>query len=92
MFNDGLLSPETSAERWNAREAEIDKAMVGESARWGDSKRTPAYKREVEWLNEQNWMDQEYWPGIHPIAVQRFRNVGLYPDLEAPALPSQNPA
>jgi hypothetical protein len=85
LFNDGLLTPQASSERWMARQAEIDRAIVGESARWGDSKRAVPYKREVEWLSEQDWMRDVYWAEIHPIAVERFRRVGLYPDVEAPS-------
>jgi hypothetical protein len=84
LFNDGPLSPAKNYERWMRRQNEVDKAMVGESARWGDSKKAVPYKREVEWLNEMNWMRDAYWPGVQPLAIQRFRNVRLYPNTEAP--------
>ena len=85
LFNGGLLSPEGSHASWVRRQSEMDRSIVAESARWGDSKKSIPYKREVEWLNEHDWMRERYWPEVHPIAVQRFRNVGLYPDLEAPS-------
>jgi hypothetical protein len=84
LFNDGVLSPGASSDRWFRLAAEIDKAIVGESARWGDTRRAVPYKREVEWLNEHNFMRSQYWPGVRPIAIKRFRDVGLYPDTEAP--------
>ena len=84
LFNGGLLSPDANSARWLARQGETDQAIVGESARWGDSKKAVPYKREVEWLAEMNWMRDTYWIDNHPIAVQRFRNVGLYPELDAP--------
>ncbi len=84
LFNDGALTRDASSARWQDRQREIDIAIVGESARWGDSKKSPPFRREVEWLAEMNWMRDTYWEDLHPIAVQRFRNVGLYPDVEAP--------
>ncbi len=84
LFDGGLLAPEANSERWLRRQGEIDHAIVGESARWGDSKRAVPYKREVEWLREMDWMRDHYWPEIQPIAVERFRRVGLYPPVDAP--------
>jgi len=84
LFNDGLLTTAQNDARWIRRADEIDQAMVGESARWGDSKRSVPYRREVEWLGMQRWMHDIYWPQVHEIALQRFKNVGLYPDVVAP--------
>ncbi len=85
LFGGGLLSPGASSGRWMARQGEIDRAIVAESARWGDARRAVPYRRESEWLAEENWMRNVYWPQVHPIAVERFRRVGLYPAVEAPA-------
>jgi hypothetical protein len=85
LFNGGLLSPETNRARWDVRSAEIDKAIVAESARWGDARRAEPYRREVEWLANETWQDA-YWDLNHPKAVQRFRNVNLYPATDAPSL------
>lgn len=85
LFHGGALSPEVSSERWLARQRELDKAIVGESARWGDSKRAVPYKREVEWLAEMEWMRTQYWPQVRSLALSRFRRVGLYPNLDPPA-------
>ena len=41
LFNDGLLTPQANDARWMARVAEIDQAIVGESARWGDQHNEP---------------------------------------------------
>lgn len=86
LFGDGLLTPEKNRERWLRRQSELDVAIVAESARWGDSKRGVPYRREVEWLAEMNWMHDTYWPDVQPIAIERFRSVGLYPSIEAPTL------
>ena len=88
MFNGGVMTPEANYARWMERATEIDQAIVGESARWGDmdgdNPRVTPYKREVDWLTEQEWLTNTFWSGIEPVAVQRFRSVDLYPDVEGP--------
>ncbi|MHC4695057.1 MAG: lamin tail domain-containing protein, partial [Planctomycetota bacterium] len=89
MFNAGLLTPKKNEERWMKRANEIDKSVVAESARWGDAQlddppRDEPYKREVEWLATQNWIRTVYWPQIGDLVIQRYRGVGLYPDIDAP--------
>jgi hypothetical protein len=89
MFNGGLLTHERNEERWMKRATEIDKSVVAESARWGDAQlddppRADPYKREVEWLATQNWIRTVYWPQIGDLVLERYRGVGLYPDIHAP--------
>lgn len=84
LFNDGALTPAANDARWKRRAAELDQALVAESARWGDARRSTPYRREVEWLAVNRWMQDEYWPKIQSIALGRFRRVGLYPAIAAP--------
>ena len=84
LFNNGPLSPAGSSARWLARQAQLDKAIVAESARWGDARQSEPYKRETRWLPEMQWMQTTLWPQNHAPAVQRFRNVALYPSVDAP--------
>jgi hypothetical protein len=86
LFGDGVLTARASGERLMRRAAEIDRAMVAESARWGDARRAAPYRREVEWLAEIARLRDQYWPALHPIALERFRRVGLYPSVAAPVL------
>lgn len=88
FFNSGPLSPEQNRARWARRTAEIDRAIVAESARWGDAREHPPIKRETKWLAEQEWMQKPggFWDQNHERALQRFRNVGLYPSIDAPIL------
>jgi hypothetical protein len=87
LFNGGALSQAANVARWNARVAEIDKAVVAESARWGDYQR-PAqpYTREAEWLTHLAYMNGTYWPNINQAALNRFTAAGLWPNVTAPAL------
>ena len=86
LFNDGALGAVANDARWRARTTEIDQAIVAESARWGDAQRAVPYKREIEWLAHEAWMHTNFWPNLPPVALQRFRNVGLYPSLGPPAM------
>ncbi|MCA9245736.1 MAG: lamin tail domain-containing protein [Planctomycetales bacterium] len=93
LFNDGLLTPENASARWQARQQEIDLAMVAESARWGDRQQADPHTREDEWLSEMDWMRDTYWDANYQRVLARFRDVvlnppgtqyKLYPDVEAP--------
>ncbi len=86
FFNGGPMSPAANRARWGRRQNEIDKAIVAESARWGDYRQHPPIKRETLWMGEMGWMQGPggFWDQNHHRAVQRFRNVGLYPDIDAP--------
>lgn len=86
LFNGGALSPAANLARWNARVAEVDKAVVAESARWGDYQRSAQpYTREAEWLTHLGYMNDIYWPNIHLAAMNRFTLAGLWPGVDAPA-------
>ena len=72
----GLLTPSQNSARWERRQAEVDRSIVAESARWGDSRQSTPLKRS-DWITEMAWMKNTYWPRIHAIALARFRRVGL---------------
>ncbi|MBN1844098.1 MAG: CotH kinase family protein, partial [Sedimentisphaerales bacterium] len=85
LFNDGALTPEKTAARYQELANFIDRAIVGESARWGDSSRAYPYTRDTEWLTERNRLLNYYFPQRTAIALGFFKNANLYPqDLEAP--------
>ena len=83
FFNQGLLTPERVRELFLRRTAQIERAVVGESARWGDAKRatplTPA-----DWRNAVNNVLSNYLPQRSGIVLNQLRNAGLYPSVVAP--------
>ncbi|HWB03485.1 MAG TPA: CotH kinase family protein [Verrucomicrobiales bacterium] len=86
MFGGGPLTASACAARWNKRQAEIDQAIVAESARWGDVRKEPPYTRN-DWLTEMTWQ-QAFWTQNHPLAISRFQRVSLYPgDADNDGLP-----
>jgi hypothetical protein len=84
VFNGGALTITENQSRWTQRMNEMDKAMVGESARWGDADTHPPFTREDNWLDAVNWINDTYFPNVDSPALQRFKNVDLYPDTIAP--------
>ncbi len=84
FFNDGVLTPARVREIFLRRTAQIERAVVGESARWGDAKRatplTPA-----DWRNAVNNVLNNYIPQRSGIVLNQLRTAGLYPDVVAPA-------
>lgn len=85
FFNGGVLSPSSALARFMARKTEIDRAVVGESARWGDSKREPALTRNSEWLAEINRIANNYIPQRTGIVLNQLKTKGLFPSIAAPS-------
>jgi hypothetical protein len=87
LFQGGALSLPRNLARWAARIAEIDPAVVAESARWGDYQRpSQPFLREREWLTNDLWMRNTFFPSNHFVALKRFRAANLYPAMDAPTL------
>jgi hypothetical protein len=84
MFNGGLLTQAKNDARWKALQAQLNVAIIAESARWGDSRQEPPLTRDSNWLVENAWMQNTWWVQNPAKAIQRFRNVSLFPVLAAP--------
>ncbi|KPK49053.1 MAG: hypothetical protein AMK72_05495, partial [Planctomycetes bacterium SM23_25] len=95
FFNDGLLTPGSATELYMRRATEIDRAIVGESARWGDNQEDRSYvtyTRQDYWLPELDRILGSYITTRTDTMVKvtgssvtgQFRNAGLYPNVVAP--------
>ena len=84
FFNDGVLTPERAIERYMTRANEIDRAIVGESARWGDSRRSRPYTRDVEWVTERDRLVNEYFSVRTDVVLGQLQQAGLYPSIAPP--------
>jgi hypothetical protein len=84
FFNDGVLAASVAGARYMARAGEIDRAIVGESARWGDSIRsTPPYTR-ADWIAERDRLASQYFPVRTDTVLNQLRQAGLYPSISPP--------
>ncbi|MDB6151803.1 MAG: hypothetical protein JWL90_256 [Chthoniobacteraceae bacterium] len=79
LFNNGPLTPGDALNRWNGVEALIDRAVVGESARWGDKLKEPPYTRNVEFLTEVARKRTSQFPGRTASTLTQLRSAKLYP-------------
>lgn len=85
FFNGGVLTPEGTRRVFDRRIAEIERAVVAESARWGDSKRAQPFTRNREWRSEVNNIRNNYLPRRSQIVLNQLRQDNLYPNLAAPS-------
>ncbi len=84
FFNNGVFCPEQSKNRYQAREAQIEKAIIAESARWGDSKVDTTRTKHDDWLPELERIYNEYMPKRTEIVIEQFREDSLYPSIDPP--------
>ncbi len=86
LYGDGALTPEANAVRLREIAAQIDRAIVGESARWGDGKDNsgrPA-TRDRSWIPRIDNIADSYFPARNERMLQQFRDASFYPDLDPP--------
>ncbi|MBL9166257.1 MAG: lamin tail domain-containing protein [Verrucomicrobiales bacterium] len=84
FFNDGPFTVAELSTRYSTLAAELDRAVVAESARWGDSKREPPFSREVEWIRERDRILNSYIPGRLNVFLSQLRADGLFPAIGVP--------
>ncbi len=84
LFNDGALTPSNSAGRYMARATEIDRAIVGESARWGDSIRSNQPYTRVDWIAERDRLVNQYFSSRTDTVMSQLRQAGFYPSVSPP--------
>ncbi|KPK48167.1 MAG: hypothetical protein AMK72_07385, partial [Planctomycetes bacterium SM23_25] len=86
LFNDGQLTVASNLALLDEMAAEIDRAIVGESARWGDgySDSAGARNRDDNWIPRIDWLRNTYFPQRTAIVLDQYRTAGLYPNIVAP--------
>ena len=78
FFNDGIFTPDKIKSLYQLRLDEVDRAVVGESARWGDNQRDVPYTRNIEWIRERNWLMNTFFPERAAIVLEQLQDKGLY--------------
>jgi hypothetical protein len=84
FFDGGALTTADSQARYLTRATEIDRAIVGESARWGDFLRATPYTRNVEWVAERDRIVNQFLGPRTATVLGQLRTAGLYPSVDAP--------
>lgn len=87
FFHNGALVAGNFAALFTNLTNQIDRAIVGESARWGDNRRaaTP-YTRDNEWLTEVNRLLNQFIPTRRDVVLAQFtgKSPAWYPTVTAP--------
>jgi hypothetical protein len=94
LFNGGALSPSNNVARLQALAQTIDRAIVGESARWGDAREFAiggnggtgvTLTRDEYWIPELQKLYTNWFPNVmHQRTIARLQAAGLYPTVAAP--------
>ena len=82
FYNNGVMSGLNPYNMYQARMTEIDRAIVGESARWGDAWDSTPRTRE-QWLDVQAGK-LSMLNGRPAYILGRLESTGLYPSVDAP--------
>ena len=77
FFNGGALSREATMTRYQTLANEIDRAIIGESARWGDQNRAATPYTRADWLNEVNRLVNTYLSSRHATVLAQLRGDGI---------------
>lgn len=84
FFNGGILTPEALVERYAPLAAQVERAIVAESARWGDMHFPSSPLTLTEWTAQRDWILDTYLLERSAIVLQELKSFGLYPNVEAP--------
>jgi hypothetical protein len=79
FFGDGALTSDACIARWMKRAAEVDHAIIAESARWGYYRSPVPPTRDRDWILEQKRLVRSFFPQRNAIVLEQLRAVGLFP-------------
>jgi hypothetical protein len=80
----GALTPGMNKERLDIRAAEIEMAMIAESARWGDARSGAPFTRNDHWTAEVEKIQMDFIPYRTGIVMGQLLEVGLLSELAPP--------
>jgi len=83
----GIFTEDANNERMNKRAAQIEMAVIAESARWGDARTwgDPAFTKE-DWEKELSVLSNDYFPYRSQIVKEQLYEYDLYPSVSAPSI------
>ena len=93
LFNQGALTASNNIARLQRLAARIDRAIVGESARWGDAREFTigpnpghgrTFTRDEWWVPELHKLYTNFFPTLGDLTLSRLRAADLYPTMDPP--------
>ncbi len=88
LFGDGILTPGNAQSLYEQRMNEVERALVGESARWGDNRVTVPFTQ-ADWAATQAGLLASYFPSRTGVVLEQLRDDDLYTALDAPSYNQQ---
>lgn len=82
-FNNGVFTPERTAELFQNRALEIDTAVIAESARWGDVD-NGILRTKVDWNSAVDQVMNGFFPYRTNIVIKQLQDEGLLSKVNAP--------
>lgn len=79
----GVFTPERTSALFQQRAAEIEQAIVAESARWGDAQREPPFTK-LDWQNHINFLLNTYFPARSAVVLNQLRNTRRFVTWRSP--------
>ena len=91
FYNNGVFTPDVCHDRFQKRAAEITKAIIGESARWGDftTGTNPPMTFE-DWDKEVKDIYARFFPVRTDIVLKQLKDAGLYFIFNPPVFTKDN--
>gem|GEM_PF-939303 len=88
----GVLTPAAARARWDNRKAQIEAALLAESARWGDTFVEPP-RGAADWQNEVSWVENNWFPNRSDRVLTQLQSYNLAtttqpPEPAAPTYPT----
>lgn len=82
----GVFDADACLSRFNARAAQIDKAIIAESARWGDGYNDEPFTRDDDWVPAIDYVRNDYFPARGDVVRSQLEEYDLYSSIEAPSV------
>ncbi len=90
FFYNGCMTPNKATQLFLLRAAEIDTAIIAESARWGNTN-NPSYSYTQEnWQLAINDIVNNYFPKRTEIVLNQLKSANLYPEINPPLFLNNN--
>jgi hypothetical protein len=86
LEGDGALTPSKCLERLDKRAAEVEIAIIAESARWGDFGKKFSCTKDDNWIPELNKIRNGLFPYRTNILITQLKNENLYSLLNPPTV------
>ncbi len=80
LFNGGAFTPAKAQEKWDALAAQIDRAVIGQSLRWGQT----TDENQTNWNAKVGQVRALFFPTRSTNVIAQLRQRNIFPSVDAP--------